>query len=75
MMSFSRALGDQPHARKAGLLDCVHGLPDLAEVELCVTSDHHLGVRICGYRRTKNIAELFGGDRMIVDPQPAGVVD
>src|SRR4029450_650994 len=71
MMSFSRALGDQPHARKAGLLDCVHGLPHLAEVELCVASDHHFGVRIGGYCRTKNFPELVGRGRRSAAPPSA----
>src|SRR6266852_8965537 len=39
-------LGDQPHPAEAGLLDRGHGLPDLAEVELCVAPDHDFGIRL-----------------------------
>src|SRR6059036_3741927 len=40
------ALGDQSHSVEAGLLDREHDLPDLAEVDPCVTPDHDSGVRL-----------------------------
>src|SRR5260370_40577862 len=70
-----RALGDQPHPAEAGLLDCEHDLPDLEEVELCVAPDHDLGVRLGAHRSAKGFAEMLGCDRLILDPQPAGLVD
>src|SRR6266850_2348320 len=69
------ALSDQTHAVKAGLLDSVHGLPDLAEVERCVAPDHYLGVLLGAHRSAKGFAEMLGCDRLIVDPHSAGVVD
>src|SRR5215469_5971005 len=80
MTSFSSrrcaaALSDQPHSMEAGLLHCLHGLSDLAEVELCVGPDHHLGIRLSGYRSAEGVAKLLGCDLLIVDPQPAGLVD
>ena len=69
------ALGDQSHAAEAGLLDRGHGLPDLAEVELCVAPDHDLGVLLGAHRSAEGFAEMLGCDRLIVDPQPAGLVD
>src|SRR5260370_3428540 len=68
-----RALGDQPHPAEAGLLDCEHDLPDLEEVELCVAPDHDLGVRLGAHRSAKGFAEMLGCDRLILDPQPAGL--
>src|SRR5215467_9801505 len=78
MMSFSpgpSGLGDQSHPAEAGLLNRGHGLPDLAEVELCVAPDHHLGVRLGAHCSAKGIAEMLGCDRLVIDPQPAGLVD
>src|SRR5260370_4260083 len=49
MMSLSfcaSALGDEPNAAEAGLLDRDHDLSNLAEIELCITPDHDLGVRL-----------------------------
>src|SRR5512143_634867 len=69
------ALGDQPHPAVAGLLDREHGLPDLAEVEPCVAADHDLGVRLGAHRSAEAFAEMIGCDRLIVDPQPACLVD
>src|SRR5882672_8644247 len=69
------ALGDQPHPLEAGLLDRDHGLPDLAEVEARVAPDHDLGVRLDAHRGAQAFAETLGRDRLIVDPQPSGLVD
>src|SRR5438093_4159024 len=69
------ALGDQAHSVEAGLLDREHGLPDLAEVDPCVTPDHDSGVRLVAHRGVEAFTETLGCDRLIVDPQPAGRVD
>src|SRR5262249_26296272 len=68
-------LGDQPHAAEAGLLDRGHGLPDLAEVELCIAPDHDFGIRLGTHRSSQCFAELVGCDLPVIDPQPAGIVD
>src|SRR5438093_9272795 len=69
-------LGDQPHPMEAGVLDREHGLPDHAEAEPGVAPDHDLDVRLLGARSgAETVAEAFGGDRLIVDPQPASFVD
>src|SRR5215467_8109173 len=68
------ALGDQPHPAKAGLLDRDHDLPDLAEIELGIAADHDLGVRLRAYRSTESLVEILGGNGLVVDPQPAGIV-
>src|SRR5215470_18341181 len=78
MMSFplcARVLGEQPYSAEAGLLDREHGLADRPEVKLCVAPNHDLGVLFGAHRRAKGFAELFGSDRLIVDPKPSGVVD
>src|SRR5215470_12448162 len=78
MMSLSfcaGALGDQPHAAEAGLLDRDHDVPDLAEIELCIAPDHDSGVRLNAHRRDESFVEMLGCDGPIVDPQPAGIVD
>src|SRR5438093_7298583 len=81
MISVSLRLGavvlcDQPHPMEAGLLDRAHGLPDHAEAEPGVAPDHDLDVRLLGARRgAEPVAETLGRDRLIVDPQPAGLVD
>src|SRR5215831_5101839 len=62
------ALGDQPHPPEAGLLDRLHGLSDLAEVELGVAADHDLGIRLSGYCSAEGVAELFGCDLPVIDP-------
>src|ERR1051326_2200261 len=69
------ALGDQPDPAEAGLLDYEHRLPDLAKVKFCVASDHDLRIRHCAHRGDEGFGEMAGCDRLIVDPQPAGVVD
>src|SRR5215472_9511983 len=69
------ALRDQPHSAKAGLLDRLHHLSDLAEVELGVAPDHDLGIRLGGYRSAEGVAEMLGCDLRIVDPHHAGLVD
>src|SRR6266404_1694386 len=71
----SGALGHQPHPAEAGVLDRGHGLTDLAEVEPRVAPDHDLGVRLGARRGAQAFAELLGGDRLVVDPQPSRVVD
>src|SRR5215470_10947271 len=78
MMSFSSGpsgLSDQSDPAKAGLLNRRHGLSDLAEVELRVAPDHHFGVRFGAHCSTKGIAEMLGCDRLVIDPEPAGLVD
>src|SRR5215471_9809355 len=69
------ALGDQTHSAEAGFLDCFHNLPDLEEIKLCIAPDHDLGVRLDAHRNAEGVAELLGCDVLIVDPQPAGLVD
>src|SRR6516225_9393263 len=69
------APGDQAHSAEAGLLDHVHRLPDLAEVKLSVAPDHDLGVRLGAHRLDEGFRELLGWDQLIVDPEPAGLVD
>src|SRR5215471_10037304 len=69
------ALGDQAHPAEAGLLDRLHGLSDLAEVELGVAPDHDLGIRLGGYCSAEGVAELLGCDLLIVNPQSASRVD
>src|SRR5216684_1563798 len=62
MMSLSfcaRALCDQPHPAEAGLFDRNHDLPDLAEIELCISADHDLGVRLGAHRSVESFA-VFG---------------
>src|SRR5215510_7060433 len=78
MMSLSfcaGALGDQSHPAEARLLDREHGLPDLEEIELCVASDNNPRVRLGARRSIEGFAELLGCDGLIVDPQPACLVD
>src|SRR5712664_732476 len=77
MMSLSfcaRALGDQPHPAEALLFDRNHDLPNLAEIELCIAPDHDLGVLLGAHRSAKSFAKMLGCNRLIVDPQPAGLV-
>src|SRR5499425_2949007 len=65
MMSLSfcaGALGDQPHAAEAGLLDGFHGLPNLEEVELCVAPDHDFGVLLSGHGSLKGFIEMLSCD-------------
>src|SRR6266851_9414068 len=72
MMSLSfcaSALGDEPNAAEAGLLDRDHDLPDLAEIELCIASDHDLGVRLGAHRSAESLVEMLGCDGLVVDPQ------
>src|SRR5215813_2202990 len=78
MMSLSfcdGALGDQPHPVEAGLLDREHGLPNLEEIELCVASNYDSWVRLSAHRSVEGFSEMLGCDGLIVDPQPAGLVD
>src|SRR6516225_2821308 len=56
------SLGDQPHPMKSGLFDRLHGLSDLAEVELGVAADHDLGIRLGAYRSVKRFAEMLDCD-------------
>src|SRR6185436_6271243 len=53
------ALGDQPDAAEAGLLDRGHDLPDLEKVKLCIPTEHDLGIRLMGYRSVESFAESF----------------
>src|SRR3954469_15269424 len=62
------ALGDQPNAAEAGLLDREHGLTDLEKVEFCVAADHDSWVGLGSHRSLKRFAEMLGGDGLIVDP-------
>src|SRR6185503_18171707 len=78
MMSFPpgpSGLGDQSHPAEAGLLDRGHGLPDLAEVKLCVAPDHHLGIRLGTHSSAQGFAEILRCDLPVIDPQLAGIVD
>src|SRR5215472_11801395 len=78
MMSFPpgpSGLGDQPHPAEAGLLDRGHGLPDLAEVELGVAPDHDFGIRLGTHCSAQGFAEILGCDLLVIDPQPAGIVN
>src|SRR5947209_16201611 len=77
MMLFSFcacALGDEPHAAEAGLLDRDHDLSNLAEIELCIAPDHDLGVCLGADRIAESLVEMPGCDRLIVDPQPPSLV-
>src|SRR5262249_37491786 len=68
-------LGDQPHPPEAGLLDRLHGLSDLAEVELGAAPDHALWIRLGGSCSAEGVPELRACDLLIVNPPPAGLVD
>src|SRR5262249_20710535 len=73
MMSLSLcagALGDQPHAAEAGLLDRDHDLPDLAEIELCIAPDHDLGVRLGAHRSAESFVEMVSFHRPLLHPKP-----
>src|ERR1041384_2097951 len=69
------ALGDQPYATKAGLLDCEHGLTDLEEIELCVASYDDFGILLGTHRSLEGLTEMLGRNGVIVNPQAAGLVD
>src|SRR5262245_3945198 len=78
MWSFSPragALGDQPDSAEPGVFDGDHGLADLTEVEPGIAPDHNLGILLRAHRRAQSVAELLDGDLLIVDPQPARLVD
>src|SRR5690349_13259730 len=78
MMSFSSragALRDQSHPVEPSLFDCDHGLLNLTEVQPCIASNHNPGIRLSAHRSTKGVTELFGFDLLIVDPQPACIID
>src|SRR5215469_4619890 len=78
MMSFPpgpSGLGDQSHPVEAGLFNRGHDLSNLAEVELCVAPDHYLRVCFRAHRSAQGIAEMLGFDRLVIDPQLAGLVD
>src|SRR5262245_28609946 len=68
-------LGDQPDPVEAGLLDRVHGLPDLAEAEPGVAADHDLRVRPRARRRAESFAKTLRSDLLVLDPQAARLVD
>src|SRR5262249_41838275 len=61
-------LGDQSHSVEACLVECEHGLPDLAEPELCVAPDHDLGVLLGTNGGAEGFAEILACDLPIVDP-------
>src|SRR5512143_4242589 len=69
------ALGDQSHTAEAGLVDREHHAPNLTHAEPCVAADHDLGVRIGARRSAEGFAELLFCDPLIVDPQPARLVN
>src|SRR5262245_1107266 len=69
------AFCDQAHPAEAGPLDREHGLPDLAQVEPSVAADHDPWVLLGARRSAEALAEVLGCDRLIVDPQTAGLVD
>src|SRR5215467_10984386 len=75
LSSGPNGLSDQSHPVEAGLLDRGHGLPNLAKIEFCVSPNHHLGIRFGTHCSAKGIAEMFGCDRLVIDPQPACLVD
>src|SRR5689334_13821269 len=78
MMSLSfcaSALCDQADSAKTGLLDRNHDLTNLAEIQLCIAPDHNLGARLGAYRSAERLVEMLGCDSLIVDPQPARLVD
>src|SRR5436309_13051888 len=63
MMSLSfcaGTLGDQPHPAKPCLLDRDHDLANLAEIQLCITPDHDLGVRLGAHRSAAGYLEMLG---------------
>src|SRR5205823_12938102 len=68
-------LSDQPHPAEACLIECEHGLPNLAELELCVAPDHDPGSLFGAYGGAEGFAEMLAFDPLIVDPQLACVVD
>src|SRR5262245_25632783 len=53
------ALGDQPHAVEAGLIDRDHGIADLADGEPRVPLDHDLGVRLLARCGAEALAEVL----------------
>jgi hypothetical protein len=65
------ALSNQSDAAETGLLNRQHGVPDLAEIEICVSANHDLGVLLIAHRRAKAFAEVLERDRFIVDPKLA----
>src|SRR5215472_12116886 len=78
MMSLSFcacALGDQPDSVEASLLDRDHGLPDFSEIELCIASYYNSWVRLGAHRSAESFVEVLGFDGLVVDPQPAGLVN
>src|SRR5438046_2303096 len=50
--------GDQPHPAQTCLLDRDHDLANLAEIQLCITPDHDLGVRLCAHRSAASFVEF-----------------
>src|SRR5690242_7203219 len=68
------ALGDQPHAAEAGLLDRDHDLTDLTEIELGIAADHDLRILLSTHRRAESLVEMFGCDGTVVAPQSPSLV-
>src|SRR5215467_5917102 len=63
MVSLSFRAGafcDQPYATEASLLNCDHGLPDLAEIKLCIASDYDFWVRLSPYGSVEGFGEVLG---------------
>src|SRR5262249_21415872 len=69
------ALGYQPRSTEACLLERLHGLPYLAELELCIAPHHDLRVCLRANRSAEGFSEMLGCDLLIVNPQLACVVD
>src|SRR5687767_10084639 len=69
------AIGDQPYPAETGLLDRDHHLLDRVKIELCVSTDHNLGVLFAANCSTQGIAEILRRYRHIVDPQVAVLVN
>src|SRR5437764_15254886 len=63
----ARGLGDQPNSAEACLLKRLHGLPDLAELELCVAPDHDLGICLRTNGGAEGFAEMLTCYLLIVD--------
>src|SRR5215469_15999441 len=60
---------DQSYPAEACLIECEHGLPDLAELELRIASDHNPWVLLVANSIAEGFAEMISCDPLIVDPQ------
>src|SRR5579872_7305799 len=52
-------LSDQTHPAEACLIEREHGLPNLAELELCVPPDHDLGILLGTNSCAEGFAEML----------------